>query len=183
MKKLFIPFVALFLATSLGSCDKIEELADINFDAELSSPTMTLSPPPPPIGKTMGDGGYSFNETSTIDPSSDSDIEKYLNNIKNWDIKSITINFIEVTESGTKLDEGTIIGLEGSGIIANLEFPQGLDIHSGYVYDVPSTFFNKVEDVLNTKKSFIVRVKGGTNNYAQIKLMVTIDVKITANPL
>ena len=180
MKKLFIPFMALFLVVSLGSCDKIEELADINFDAELSSPTMTLSPP---LGKTTGDGGYSFDETSTIDPSSDSDIEKYLDKIKNWDIKSITIKFIEVTESGTKLDEGTIIGLEGSGKIANLVFPQGLDIHTDYVYDVPSEFFNKVEDILNTKKAFIVRVKGGTNNYAQIKLMVTIDVKITANPL
>ncbi|MCK5907357.1 MAG: hypothetical protein KAG37_07190, partial [Flavobacteriales bacterium] len=150
MKKLLIPLVTV-LFLSFTSCDSIESLADIDFDADLSTPTMTIAPPKV-IGKTLGDGGYNFSEHSTIDPISDPDIKKYLDKIKKWDIKSMQIDFTSVSKEGSKLDPGTIVEFKGSRTTATLSFPDGLDIHQGYIYDVSPDFYNNVEKILNKKE-------------------------------
>ena len=59
MKKLFIPFVALFLVVSLGSCEKITDLADIDIPLEVQSDNINLDVP---SGKTLS--GYNFGKMS-----------------------------------------------------------------------------------------------------------------------
>ncbi|MCK5782697.1 MAG: hypothetical protein KAH10_08910 [Flavobacteriales bacterium] len=179
MKKVLLPLVAVLLL-SFTSCDNIKSLADVSFDVNLTTPEMTITPP---IEKVMGKNGYTFELEETIDPTINSDIKKYLKKIKKWDIQSLQIEFVSVSEEGTKFDKGTLVEFKGSGVSATLTFDDELEIKKGATIDVPSEFFDNFEKILETNNKFDVKIKGGTNNYATIKVKVNIDVTITANPL
>ena len=96
MKKLFAPLLALFLIISLGSCEKIKELADVDFDANLETPNMTITPP---SGKTIDSPGYEFIVSNKINPLANTDIKQYLNKIKEWEIHSIEVETVSVSEN------------------------------------------------------------------------------------
>jgi len=179
MKKLFIPFVALFLTISLGSCDKVKELADVDFDANLSTPNMTITPP---LGK-VETSGYPFLVTNKINPLSNSDIKKYLNKIKKWDIKMIEVEIIKVSDENTFLKAGTKLEMKGTKNTASMTLTKDTKIYEGYTFKVPENVYNSVEKILNEKEEFEVNFEGGLNNNATVVMKVNIDVTITANPL
>ena len=180
MRKLFTPLLALFILVSLGSCDKIKELADVDFDANLETPNMTISPP---LGKNIRTSGYEFLVSNKINPLGNSDIEKYLNKIKKWDINSIEVEVISVSESNTYLKAGTKLEMKSSKHSAMSTFEEDTPIFAGYKYKVPSSVHSQVEAILNDKEEFDVDFMGGLNNDATVIMKVKIDVTITANPL
>ena len=172
--------MTLFLVVSLGSCDKINELADVDFDANLETPNMTITPP---LTKTLGDPGYEFMVSNKIIPLSDPDIEKYLDKIKNWDIKSIEVIVVSVSENNTFLKAGTKLGMKSSKHSALIPFDEDTPIQQGFKYTVPASEHSEVEIILNDKEEFEVTFTGGLNNKATVVMKVKIDVTITANPL
>jgi len=178
MKKLLTSLVSLFLIVSLGSCDKVKELADIDFDANFSTPSMTINPS---MAKT--DGGYEFLVTNKINPLGNVDVKKYLSKIKKWKVNSIEIEIIRVSESGTYLTEGTTLEMQGTKHKASVSIDKDTPITAGFKYTVPSAVYKKVEKILNDKEEFDVKFDGGLNNNATVVMKVNIDVTITANPL
>ena len=180
MKKLFTPLVALLLVFSLGSCDKAKELFDVDFDATLETENMTISPP---LGKDLRTSGYEFLVSNKINPLGNTDIKKYLDKIKNWDINAIEVEVVSISESGTYLKAGTKLEMKSSKHSAMSIFTEDTPIHAGYKYKVPSSEHSKVEAILNDKEEFDVTFTGGLNNNATVIMKVMIDVTITANPL
>ena len=178
MKKLLTSLVSLFLIVSLGSCDKVKELADIDFDANFSTPSMTINPS---MAKT--DGGYNFTVNSNINPLSNVDVKKYLSKIKKWKVNSIEIEIISVSEPGTYLTKDTKLEMQGSKNKASVTINEDTKIFEGYKYKVPSAVYKKVEKILNDKEDFDIKFDGGLNNNATVVMKVNIDVTITANPL
>lgn len=163
------------------SCDDIKDLADIEFDATLSTDNMTLTPP---YEKNSTFEGYDFNVSNKINPSDDTEIKKYLDKIKDWDINSMEIEIISVSEPNTFLTSGTFVEMKSiSGTTANLSFTEDTPITAGMKYTIPPSAFNSVEQILNDKEEFDVTFDGGLNNNATVVLRVHIDVTITANPL
>ncbi len=180
MKKLFTPLLALFLIVSLGSCDKIEDLTNIDFDANLETPNMTISPP---LGKNIRTSGYEFLVSNKINPLGNSDIKKYLDKIKKWDINAIEVEVMSVSERNTYLKNGTKLEMKSSKHSAISTFTEDTPIFTGYKYQVPSSVHSQVEKILNDKEEFDVNFMGGLNNNATVIMKVKIDVTITANPL
>ena len=180
MKKLFAPLLALFLIISLGSCEKIKELADVDFDANLETPNMTITPP---SGKTIDSPGYEFIVSNKINPLANTDIKQYLNKIKEWEIHSIEVEIVSVSENNTYLKAGTKLEMKSSKHTATTTFEEDTPIQEGYTYVVPSSIHSQVEKILNDKEEFDVTFTGGLNNNATVIMKVKIDVTITANPL
>lgn len=179
MKKLITPLLSLLLIITLGSCDKVKELADVDFDANLETPNMTITPT---MGKTLG-SGYEFIVSNKINPLGNSDINKYLDKIKEWDINAIEVMVVSVSETDTYLKSGTKLEMKSSNHTATTTFDTDTPIFAGYVYKVPTSVHSKVEQILNDKEEFDVSFMGGLNNNATVIMKVKIDVTITANPL
>ena len=179
MKKLIYPILSI-LFLSLGSCDKAKDLADVEFDAQLTTPEMTIAPS---HSKKSGETGYDFSTTETINPLSNADIKEYLDKIQNWDINSVEIIVVSVSKAGTHLTAGTELEMKSDSNTSTLKFENDTPIEVGTTYDLPTEIYKGVESILNEKKEFTVSLTGGLNNDAIVVFKVNIDVTITANPL
>lgn len=180
MKKLTAPLVAFLILFSFSSCDKIKELADIDFDANLETPNMTIASP---IRKSVEVNGYEFLVSNKINPLENSDINEYLNKIKKWDINAVEIEIVSVSETNTYLKSGTKLEMKSSMHSAISTFEIDTPIYNGYKYNVPSSEYSKIEQILNDKEEFDVVFTGGLNNNSTVIIKVMIDVTVTANPL
>jgi hypothetical protein len=82
MKKLVLLFSVLMLMAGFSSCNKIEEATTVEFTASYDADLQI------DLNSRSADG--SFSAFATIDPASDSEFNKYIKNIKDISVESIT---------------------------------------------------------------------------------------------
>lgn len=100
IKHLFPIFILLALG-SLSSCDLFDKADDISFDTELPLEFV--------IDETqINPNGKDYTVTKVLDASSDPDVAKYANKIKEFKVNRITYSISGVTPSGVTFNNGKL---------------------------------------------------------------------------
>jgi len=181
MKKLFIPLVSLFLVVSLGSCDKISELADIDVPLEITSDPIELDGVPAE-GKNL----YSFNFDKTLDVNlfqgELKDYKKYTDKIKKFKVTKLIVT-VKSIEKGkdVKFVDPTKAILKDTSSKVEIDL-SGQDLYVGKQIEFTGSELNKINTILNRKKNFKYQVIGGFNQAAKITMTIEIAGKVTVNP-
>jgi hypothetical protein len=181
MKKLGLLSLIAFsiVLLTFTSCDKAEELADITFDATLSTDINATS-----VSETRGDS-YSFSGSAIVDPTSDPDIKEYWDNIKNFEVKKITVKVKEIAEETNLLEGHLLVNDNNTQEELYTAAAEALPLTPGTVIlTVTEGDWGKITNALNNKHALFTAVEGAIDKPGiDIKFEVIIDLKVTANPL
>lgn len=178
MKILFTVILVSGLLFSTG-CDEVKSLLDVKFDANY---TVDLNMNVPAEGTTKSVQS-TFQGSTTIDPTSNSDVSKYLDLIKSWQVTKLTGTFKNVSKEAV-LENGTITFSSDAGK-ATWTFTN-IAIKNGGTFTLDNTDgqWDEVDKILNAKKAFTVSVQGKTNiSGFTFTLSVAVNTQVVANPL
>ncbi len=179
--KMKIFFAAVLLSGLLFTtgCQKIKSLLDVKFDANY---TVDLNMTVPAAG-SIKSVQSAFEGSATIDPTTNSDVKKYLNLIKTWEVTGLTGTFKNVTKEAV-LETCTLTFSSDAGTATwtktNLPIKNG----SSFTLDNSNGQWDELNKILSAKKKFTVTVSGKTD-IDDFTFTMEIEVKstITANPL
>lgn len=179
MKMLFATILLSGLLFSTG-CEKIKSLLDVKFDANYSVDLNMTVDPASTTDKTVLS---SFSGSATIDPTTNSDVSKYLNLIKSWDVTSITGTFKNVTKEAV-LENGTLTFSSDAGTatwnFTNVQIKDG----GHFTVDDSNGQMAELSKILSAKKEFTATVSGTTDKDGfTFTMELQINSTITANPL
>ncbi len=178
MKILFATILLSGLLFSTG-CEKIKSLLDVKFDANYTV-DINMNVPASGLEKTAQS---SFEGSASIDPTTNSDVSKYLNLIKSWHVTGLTGTFKNVTKEAV-LQSGTITFSSSAGS-ATWTF-NNVPIKNGGTFTMDNTNgqWGEMDKILSAKKKFTVTVNGKTD-IDDFSFTMSVEVKstITANPL
>lgn len=178
MKIFFAAILVSGLLFTTG-CSKIKSLLDVKFDANYP---VNINITVPALGSIEAVQG-SFSESVTIDPTSNSDVSKYLNLIKSWHVTELTGTFKNVSKVAV-LKNGTI-SFSSTADSASWTFTN-VPIQNGgtFTMDNANGQWTELDKVLSSKKPFTVTVSGTTDkDDFTFTMSVEIQSTVTANPL
>ncbi len=179
MKMLFATILLSGLMFNTG-CKKVKSLLDVTFDANY---TVDMNMTIPPASGTIKSIQSSFEGNATVDPTSNSEVAKYLNLIKTWHIKNLTGTFKNVTKEAV-LQNGTITFSSDAGTatwtFTNVSIKNG----GSFSMDNNKGQWAELDKILSAKKEFTITVNGKTDiDDFSFTMSVKIESTITANPL
>ncbi len=178
MKMFFAAVLLSGLLFSTG-CSKIKSLLDVKFDANYTVDLNVKIPAPSSLKAVQS----SFEGSATIDPTSNSDVSKYLNLIKSWNITGLTGTFKNVTKEAV-LQTGVLTFSSDAGT-AKWTFTN-VQIKNGGTFSLDNTSgqWTELDKILSAKKPFTVNVSGTTDkDDFSFTMSVKILSTVTANPL
>ena len=172
-----IAFGALLL--TFTSCDKVKSVADVTFDASLNSSIDATS-----ASETRA-VNYTFSGSSVIDPTSDDDINKYWDNIKNWDIQKITLKVNSITQDANLVEGHLSVKDNSSQDVLYTADASNLPLTAGTtIFEITDGDWTSIVNALSAKHPLLVSFDGAIDQpNVAITFGVIIDLKITANPL
>ena len=179
MKMLFATILLSGLMFSTG-CKKVKSLLDVQFDANY---TVDLNMTIPPASGTTKSIQSAFQGSATINPTSNSEVAKYLNLIKTWHVTNLTGTFKNVTKEAV-LQNGTITFSSDAGTatwnFTNVPIKNG----GSFSLDNNNGQWTELDKILGAKKEFTVTVSGKTDiDDFSFTMSVKVESTITANPL
>lgn len=177
-KKLLFAFLAVALL--IGACNTVSDLADVTFDAEFKA---DLNCEVLPDSSRSGING-TFASSDTINPLSNSEVEKYIDKIKEWEVKSVTGEVLSVSKEGVNLLSANVEVFSdnhnASWQISNTPLIVGQTI----TLDNGNGQWDTIDSIMSDKEVFVVSISGETDQSdVTFVIRVTIQTKITANPL
>ena len=181
MKKIRLYFLPAFIIISLFSCDKAEELSDINFNA-------TLVKSLPVVGSTTNE----MTSTIILDATSDPEIQKYADKIKNFEITELLFAI-----ENYQADTGDEIYFDGSIGFSKKSENQPTSscsispLNITHVAGTGDFTIGNCDDIINEISAIFAADNAvkiymiGTFSKATLTfdLKATVKVKITASPL
>ncbi|MGB5417504.1 hypothetical protein [Algibacter sp.] len=174
MKTFINFFLVLFVLQGFISCDKIDELTEVDFDTTINEQlNVTVQ-----AGENMV-----LNETMLININNQ-DTEKYLNVIQNVRITSFTYRLIDFSGDS----EGTIVGnfvADGVQLVDHDMIVKQI-VDAGTIFEVTNVAqLNTIASKLKSGKDVLIGVEGESKcSEAMIFTMaVTIDLEVTADVL
>jgi PBP1b-binding outer membrane lipoprotein LpoB len=176
----FLTIIALGLF--FVGCSKLKQLApDITLHPSFPVDIQIAIPPATSIMST--NNSYTFNDSVTIDPTTDTLVAKYESYIKSWEVDSVTAIFTDVstpvnlTNVSLQVKTGTeTFGWQASSI--------SVDNGTNLVLDNSQGQLDKLGQVLNGKQSFKVVLSGiSDQDNVHFTLSVKINTTLVANPL
>ena len=172
-----IAFSALLV--TFVSCDKVKSVADVTFDATLNSSIDATS-----SSETRA-VSYTFSGSSVIDPTSDANINKYWDNIKNWDIQKITLKVKTIAQDANLTEGHLSVKDNSSQDVLYTADASNLPLTAGTtILEVTDGDWASIVSALSAKHSLLVSVDGAIDQpNVAITFEVIIDLKVTANPL
>ena len=183
MKTTIKSLVMLCILAGLVSCESIKELADVEFDTTMSADLDIEVAEEAMKGAVLN---YGYYVEAKINPTSDPEIEKYVDNIKEYEVTSITVVVDEVSETDVKLLQGTWFKIADATDNAVWTLPGDFDVVLGnsYTLDNKSGQWGSVQAILGRNAEFTVSSEGKANkNNITITLETSIGARVTANPL
>ena len=169
LRNVFLAAIIIFMA----ACTK--DALDITFDANYKVDL--------PVEVTGAKAEYDFAVSDTIDLSADTEVAKYLDRIKNWELSGLESKFTELTEDFKLITAKLTV--ESGDFMAEWDF-NNVDITEAYNMILQNTNgqFDEINKILASKKSFIVNFTGKTDKKdIAYKLGVLVKTKVTASPL
>lgn len=173
-----------FVSLIFVGCEKIENATDVEFESTFTTSLDCVVP----AGSREINGN--FSSSSVIDLTSDPDVNKYLDNIKSFDILSVKGTITAVSKDAM-LTTTTIkiiipiVGVQKSDTIS-LIFTNPMEIHPTVITILEGNEPEKViEDGLPEGDYTIGVSTTGTTNEDDVtfKMEVAIKTKFVANPL
>lgn len=175
MKKLNYLFVALFVTSIIFSgCNKVKELADVTFTATYDANLDVVVP---------ATRNASFETETTIDPTSDEEVQKYIDNIKSFNVQQVTAEVIAISKDVTLVTSDLTVfntNYTAAWHMENLPLSVGATIALGNEDGQWTT----VNQIFEDKTAFTVKLVGETDEGdVTFTLKITMTTQITANPL
>lgn len=174
--------ILLLIGIPFSSCDSVESLADIKFTTTLSG-DMNVNIPPSGSLYSAKLADISFSGQATIDPTSDTQINKYLDKLKSFDVQEITGTFSKVSKN-VMLKTGNITISQGSKK-ATWQFDK-ITVSNGtkIILDSGEGQWTTVNQILKGKSIFTAKISGTVDD-DDVSFTVTISIttKVVANPL
>ncbi len=175
MKKLIFLLSMLMLTSGFYSCDKIDDVTTVEFTASYDADLQVN------IGSRAVDG--SFSAYATIDPTSDSEFNRYINKIKEISIQSITGKVI-YTDPDFMFEHAD---LRIYNDIYNAEWAYtSFPVYTGTMLTMGNEAgqWDNVSKIANSKSIYHVSLVGSVNvDELSCTIRVTIKYKIKANAL
>ncbi len=168
---------ALLIATiGFTGCNKVKNATDVRFDANYTTDlNVNVSP-----GRDING---SFDESATIDPTSNANVKQYLNVIKSWDIVGISGDMMSVSQDF--ILQNATVSVSSSDKSARWEF-SNISVTTGttLTLDNSNGQWDTINQILAEKQTFTVNFSGQTDHdNVQFTLRVTLQSKVVANPL
>jgi hypothetical protein len=166
-------FILVAVLIGFASCEK--DLLDVKFDTEYTSDFQ--------VEVDSSKGKAAFMHRDTIDPTSDEEVQKYLENIKEWNLKEYSAKFLNLSEDFNldnvyfKIISGE---LEAEWFFENVSVKEATII----VLEDLNGQFDKVNTILKKAEPFVVEFSGVTD-----KSNITFDAEskikaeVIASPL
>ena len=167
---------------AFAGCQKAKSLADITIHPSLPADINVTVPAVTGIQSTTGTS-ISFNDSITVDPTSNSDVSKYSKDIKSWSVDSVSAVFKNVSTPDTltnvtlKVSNGTdTFNWQTSSIVIDNGTVFALGNSSGQI--------NTLNNILNAKQPFKI-IFSGTSDKANVTFTLSVTIKTTmvVNPL
>lgn len=167
--------VLLFTGFIWSGCDKAKELLDVEFDADFK-----VNLPVKLNGTRSLDGAFIVEET--VNPLADEEIEKYIDNIKSWNVTELSGTFLQV-DPDFELTNGLVkISSSSKEAIWNLD-DQLITEGSEIILGNENGQWNTVNQILNDKQEFTILFSGNNSQEEDFVLQLLIETRVTANPL
>ena len=172
-------FVFGALLVAFSSCDKVTGLADVTFDASLSSNINVTS-----AGETRADS-YAFGDSAIINPAADTNINKYWDNLKNWSIQKVTLKVKTISQDATMTEGHLVVKDNNTGDVLFTVNATDFPLTTGtIIMEATSGDWASTEAALIAQHSLLVSIDGALDQpNVEVTFEVIFDSKITANPL
>lgn len=175
MKTTLYLISALFLAFAvLTSCDKAEELTEVDFEATYDADLE--------VDASSRDINGDFYAFASIDPTSDDDFRKYKDKIKNIEIISVSGQMLYLNKNFNLNASLSVASVTKEAYWSFNSFPvsQGTTLTLGNENGQWST----VKSIANEKAPYTVSISGNTDeDNLSFTIKVTIKYKVTAKAL
>jgi len=172
-----IAFGALLI--TFASCDKVKDLADVTFDATLSTNIDATSE-----GETR-ETLYPFSGSKVISPTDEENIEKYWDNIKEWVGKNIVVK-VEFIDQYANLTDGHLIIKDQTTdeVLYTADADNMLLKPDAEIIHVTTADWTKLIAAMEAKHDLFVTVDGNLDKPSiLITFKVELEVSITASAL
>jgi hypothetical protein len=183
MKNLFKLTGILALAAVLVSCEDLKSLADVNFNTELQT-DLNIDVADQAMKSTPA--GYYYSDSTSLDPTSDPEVNKYVSNIKGYAIDSIKITVTQVTAGDVKILSGSIFSIYDDADRADWTLNADFDVDLGnsIILGNDNGQWATVQTILGRNSEFTLSSTGYSSvNDITIVLKALINAEVTANPL
>ena len=159
MKNLTKLFLGLLLGgVILTGCKEASELVDVKFPANYETELDVTVVPSTGARATNG----VFSVTETVDPTSDSDFAKYLDNIKGITIEEVSGLVLSVEPNITLIS--TIITVSNANHTATWEFVNlPITVGAELILDNNNGQWDAIEQILLDKEIFNLSISGEAN--------------------
>lgn len=168
--------LALMLLTGLvfTSCNKVKDLADVTFNASYDADLNVAIP---------AARNASFETEVTIDPAADEEVQTYLDNIKSFEVQSMTATITSISKDVTLVTADLTVFNSSKTATWHMEnLP--LTVGASIPLDNDNGQWDTVNQIFADKTAFTVKLVGETDEGdVTFTLQVSITTKITANPL
>ncbi|MFA6127951.1 MAG: hypothetical protein WC699_11640 [Bacteroidales bacterium] len=175
MKKRILSISLLSFVLILSSCQKIKDLLTVKVDTDFTV-NLPVTIGTSPLKSTLG----TFNSTETFDPLSNADLATYKENIKGFDLNSMTGTVSELSEEVTLTDATLVVSTSLNSTqwhFTNLQITNGTVIQ----FDDAAGQWTKVNDILEEQTEITVNLSGTANKTnVTFTLAVTLGVQVSA---
>lgn len=182
MKNRILLLTVLAAFFVITGCEKIKSVADVEFNADYSADVdVTIAPDEKSTLKATQN--YTFNESETIDPNSNSDFDKYADKIKDVKVKSVTAEVVSINKEVTLT--ATTLEILSDNHNASWYFEeQVVNVGTSLSLQQNEAKLTAIENIIDERRPFTVSVNGeSSEDDVQMTIRVTVETKITANPL
>lgn len=173
IKHLFPIFILLALG-SLASCDLFDKVDDVTFDAELPLEFV--------IDETQTNvNGKDYSISKTLDASSDPDVAKYANKIKEFKVNKITYSISGVSPSGVTFNDGVLkVNSKTLATAGNVNITSVSDVE---LENDPAGINELASKLLGSKQAEVVFAGGFSSTPIKFTLSCKFYVTIKADAL
>ena len=186
-RNLFTAVVILsFISLTFMSCEKIKDLADIPIETTLDVDVPATSAMAGENSlKSTNEAVYPFEGSAVIDPTSDSDINKYKKKIRSWEVKKLTNSVKNIHIPATLIKGELVITDEETDDVLLKKEVTNLKLTTGaVVMEIMGSDWTKVTDALGELHSLKVSMKGDLDQpNVEINFGIGLALKLIANPL
>ena len=175
MKKLIFLFSMLVLMAGFNSCNKIDEATTVEFTASYDADLQI------DVNSRNTDG--SFSAFATIDPTSDSEFNKYIKNIKDISVESIT-GWVVYTNPDFILESADLRIYNDSYSAEWTYSDESIYTGASLVMGDEEEQWDNVSKIANSKSVYNLSLIGSVNvDELSCTVRVTITYKIKASAL
>jgi hypothetical protein len=181
MKNLKLLTVITFgaILVTFASCDKVTDLADVTFDATLSTTIDATS------ASETRDIVYPFSGSEIINPTDDDNIDKYWDNIEEWVGKDIVVK-VDFIDENANLTNGHLLIMDHSTeeAVYQADAANMLLEPDAEIIHVTNADWSKLITALEAKHQLYVEVSGALDKPSiKITFKVELETEITASAL